>query len=71
MRRGGERGEPGLMWKQCGKKQQRIEEEARSPVVSLEYVNRRRHPDPSFDELSVNRIVTNCSNCTNEDMIFI
>lgn len=38
------------MWKQCGKKQQRIEEEARSPVVSLEYVNRRRHPDPSFDD---------------------
>lgn len=54
MRRGGrERERRALadvetMWK----KQERVEEGARSLRSLLEYVNWHRHPDPSFNELS-------------------
>lgn len=71
MRRGGrERERRALadvetMWK----KQERVEEGARSLRSLLEYVNWHRHPDPSFNELSVNRMVTNCVIASTRDCI--
>ena len=56
---GGERRGRWPMWKQCGKKQQRVEEEARSLRSFMEYVNWHRHPD-LVPFQPVNRMVTNC-----------
>ena len=56
---GGERRGRWPMWKQCGKKQQRVEEEARSLRSFMEYVNWHRHPD-LVPFQPVNRMITNC-----------